>query len=554
MKIVIATVGNQDPISPNTGQPTAPLLICLDQRPKRVYLIPTAEREDAPSNTYKNARDTQREILNRLPGTSVEIMPLNISDPTDLNKVLPEMERILRDIEKATMNLPEPHFIVTPTSGTPQMRDAIIRKINSGLLPRAEAYDVVDPRYVPEGKSRIRKIELPPPEKRRPKVALFVDHENMRTTNTREFARALYEAARHQGKVKIACVGAANWSSGAEQHDYAEEGFRVLTFAPGKESADYGLLKEVSDTIEYRPDVDLFIIVTSDEQFSLHGFIQALAQGKKVSIWRKPFWELPPNWHQLKRTYPESFQVESIEAIFREIGREVFAWKGTGQKTEKKQRKKKKPEGGKTVKLETGCIASGTVKKIDKDKIVLDLDGKDGFLFPSEQLQGENYHVGQKLNVHILEVREGSVVVSRRDETPVKSLFQLKVPEISNGRIEIKAISRKVGDRTKVLLASTQQGLDPVKCCIGKKGKRIKNIRKKLNHEKIDIMPYSSNAKELILNALKLPVEVNIIHLDEENKKATIAIPKKRSSLANDKVNIELAEKLTGYHIEMVEQ
>jgi hypothetical protein len=137
IRIVIATIGNQDPISPRTGKPMAALTLCLEHKPQRVYLIPTAEH--LASSSYKNAADTKTAILERLPETLVvEILPIEVSVPADLSKLLPDMERILRTIKNRTQDIPNPQFMVTPTSGMHTMSDALIQLLSLGLLENAE--------------------------------------------------------------------------------------------------------------------------------------------------------------------------------------------------------------------------------------------------------------------------------------------------------------------------------------------------------------------------------------------------------------------------------
>ena len=177
----------------------------------------------------------------------------------------------------------------------------------------------------------------------------------------------------------------------------------------------------------------------------------------------------------------------------------------------------------------------------------------------SEQIPTEHYEVGERISAYVLEVRKSSrgpqIIVSRSHRNMLRRLLELEVPEIFNGTVEIKAIAREPGSRSKVAVAALQEGVDPVGSCVGMRGSRIQNIVNELNGEKIDIVEWSPDVRTFIANALS-PAKVVSVELDEEaegGKTATVVVPDKQLSLAigRDGHNVALAAKLTGYDLEI---
>ena len=504
-KIMVATVGTQDPVSPKTGQPTAPLTLFLAEKPQLVYLIPTADRPDVKSSSCRNAEETKTAILKEAPDAFIKIMPLDVSDPTYPGQVIPEMERIFRNIEESTKILPAPQFIVTPTSGTAQMREAVIRLLSSGLLPGAQAYEVLDPTYS-TGAARIRPIELPPPEKRRQKVALFVDHENVKPAYPEAFARELEQIAKGWGDVEIACVGACDWDSLEVQQAYARAGFDVYTFPAGERGgqvADYGLLSIIARTVKHRPDIDLYIIASEDSDFA-HGLIQALEQGKKVCYLRhSPSWKLTAEWHELMRAYPANVRFESIE-VRQHLARPRAA-KPPNQGGERKQTKvsapKSQPTSARGVqdpggRLEAGSTRIGKIVRKDSKRVMVDINGTHIELPVSEQLESDRYEEGQQIAVYLLQSagpQEGRrLVASRRHPGLIKGIMQLAVPEVGDGKVEIKEVRRRPGSNSDVAVRATTAGVNAVVCCV----RRIRLIVRALDNrdEKIKIVDWSPDS------------------------------------------------------------
>jgi transcription termination/antitermination protein NusA len=202
-------------------------------------------------------------------------------------------------------------------------------------------------------------------------------------------------------------------------------------------------------------------------------------------------------------------------------------------------------------------IVTGTIQRIDPSKgVIIDLNKAEGLLPPSEQIQGETYHPGQRLKVYVLEVQRSSkgpqVTVSRAHKYLVRRLFELEVPEIYTGTVEIKSIAREPGSRTKVAVAAKQEGVDPVGSCVGQRGVRIQNVLNELGNEKIDVIQWSSDPVRYVANALS-PAQVQQVEIDEDERTATVIVDDKQLSLAIGKEgqNARLAAKLTGLRIDI---
>lgn len=206
-----------------------------------------------------------------------------------------------------------------------------------------------------------------------------------------------------------------------------------------------------------------------------------------------------------------------------------------------------------------GEVVNGTVQRVEGRNVLVDIGKAVGILYPAEQISGERYQVGQRLKVYIAKVsqetKEANLILSRISEEIVKKLFELEVPEIYAGTVEIKAVAREAGSRSKVAVASNEEGVDPVGSCVGQRGARIQTIINELGGEKIDIIEWSDDAKKFIQHALS-PAKVSSILLDEEKKVATAFVAEDQLSLAIGKngQNVRLATKLAGWKIDVVEK
>ncbi len=203
-----------------------------------------------------------------------------------------------------------------------------------------------------------------------------------------------------------------------------------------------------------------------------------------------------------------------------------------------------------------GDIVSGIIQRIEPKQIVVDLGKTEAILPAAEQVRTEHYRPAQRLKVYVLEVfrsaRGPQVVISRTHRNLVRRLFELEVPEIYNGTVEIKAIAREPGYRSKVAVAARQEGVDAVGACVGLRGIRIQNIINELSGEKIDVIEWHSDAGLFVSNALS-PAPVLSVSVNEEEKTATVVVPDRQLSLAigREGQNARLAAKLTGWRIDI---
>lgn len=203
-----------------------------------------------------------------------------------------------------------------------------------------------------------------------------------------------------------------------------------------------------------------------------------------------------------------------------------------------------------------GDVVSGVVHRIEPRQVMIDLGRTEGLLPPGEQVSSERYRVGQRLRAIILEVAQTGggpkVVLSRAHPNFLRRLFEMEVPEFSNGIIEIKSIAREAGSRSKVAVASRQEGVDPVGCCVGLRGIRIQNVVNELHGEKIDVVLWNANPSAFIASALS-PAQIVGVELKKTENIATVIVPDRQLSLAigREGQNVRLAAKLTGWRIDI---
>jgi N utilization substance protein A len=203
-----------------------------------------------------------------------------------------------------------------------------------------------------------------------------------------------------------------------------------------------------------------------------------------------------------------------------------------------------------------GEIISGVVRRIEPRQIFIDLGRTEAVIPAAEQSPNERYHIGQRLKVYLLEIAQSAkgplLIVSRSHPNLLRRFLELEVPEVYNGTVEIKAVSREAGFRSKVAVTARQENIDPVGCCVGLRGIRIQNIVNELNGEKIDVVNWSDDIATFMANALS-PAKITGVSIDEREKAATVIIPDKQLSLAIGKEgqNVRLAVKLTGWRIDI---
>ena len=201
-------------------------------------------------------------------------------------------------------------------------------------------------------------------------------------------------------------------------------------------------------------------------------------------------------------------------------------------------------------------IVTGVVQRIEHRNVIIDLGRTEALLLPNEQIRNEEYYKGKRIKIYILEVRKTSknpkIFASRTHPELLKRLFELEVPEIHEGLVEIKNIAREAGKRSKVAVYSKDERVDPIGACIGDRGSRIKSIMLELKDEKIDVIRWNEDEKTLIANSLS-PAKVIQVNLFEKEKTATVIVPDQQLSLAIGKEgqNARLAAKLTGWKVDI---
>ena len=204
-----------------------------------------------------------------------------------------------------------------------------------------------------------------------------------------------------------------------------------------------------------------------------------------------------------------------------------------------------------------GEIVSGIVQKVDKNLVIVDLGRLEGIMTLTEQIPGEQYAVNDKIKAYVVEVQKNNkgvpqMIISRTHPGFVRRLFELEIPEIYEGLIEIKNIVREPGSRTKIAVYSKDMNIDPVGSCVGPRGIRIQNILNELKEEKIDVVEWSEDPVQYIASALS-PATVLAVDIDSENMSSKVVVPDNQLSLAigKDGQNARLSAKLTGWKIDI---
>ena len=201
-------------------------------------------------------------------------------------------------------------------------------------------------------------------------------------------------------------------------------------------------------------------------------------------------------------------------------------------------------------------IITGTVLREDKGNVFVSIGKLETAIGPNEQIPREKYKFNEKIKLYVVEVKNTSkgaqIIVSRTHPGLVKRLFELEVPEIYEGVVEIKSISREAGSRSKIAVVSHDENVDPMGACVGPKGARVQNIVNELKGEKIDIIKWSKNPEEFIENSLS-PAKVLSVTVDEDKKSAKVIVDDSQLSLAIGKEgqNVRLAAKLTNWKIDI---
>src|SRR2546430_12108 len=204
-----------------------------------------------------------------------------------------------------------------------------------------------------------------------------------------------------------------------------------------------------------------------------------------------------------------------------------------------------------------GEVVTGIIQQAgDRNNVLVDLGKVEALLPRSEQVDGERYEQGSRIKAVITEVRSGTkgpqVILSRRDPELIKTLFELEVPEIADGLVDIRGVAREPGYRSKIAVESHAQGVDPVGACVGPRGSRVRMVVSELRGEKIDIIPWNPEPARFVAKALS-PARVREVYLDDDAKQATVVVPDDQLALAIGKegMNARLAARVTGCKIDI---
>ena len=206
-----------------------------------------------------------------------------------------------------------------------------------------------------------------------------------------------------------------------------------------------------------------------------------------------------------------------------------------------------------------GEIASGIARRVERGAIVVDLGRTEAYIPPREQIPGEVYKPGDRIQGYLSDVRQTTrgpqIIMSRASEQYLIKLFEMEVPEIYDGIVQVMAAAREPGARAKIAVYSKDQSVDPVGACVGMKGSRVQNIVQELRGEKIDIVPWDDDVARFAVNALA-PAEISRVFLDEANKEMEVVVPDTQLSLAIGKKgqNVRLAAKITGWKLDILSE
>jgi len=202
-------------------------------------------------------------------------------------------------------------------------------------------------------------------------------------------------------------------------------------------------------------------------------------------------------------------------------------------------------------------VISGIVQRREGHNILVDVGKTVGIIPPQYQIASENYRPNSRIKVFVEEVRVSNrgpeIVLSRTADEILSKVFYLEIPEISNGLVDLKAVAREAGSRSKVAVAANSDNVDPIGSCVGQRGSRIQTIINEVGGEKIDIIEYSDDPSKFIANALA-PAKIEQVNLNYENKQATVIVDPEQLSLAigRDGQNVRLAARLTGWRLDII--
>jgi len=337
----------------------------------------------------------------------------------------------------------------------------------------------------------------------------------------------------------------------AYKKDYGKKGQKIKAkFNPVSGDAKFWQIKLVVDNSMLYTDEEIEEMKEKKE-FPQEDFVEGETP-KKVVFNEEKHVMLA----DAKKDFPKAKVGEEIEIPLvskQDYGR--IAAQTAKQVILQKIREAEKENISSEYKSKEGEIVSGIVQRVEGHTVFIDIGKTLGILQRDEQIQGEFYRPGQRLKLYILKVDDtskGSVVLlSRAYPKLISKLFELEVPEIAAGTVVIKSIAREAGFRTKIAVASEEEGVDPIGACVGQRGTRIMAVINELGGEKIDVIPWDKNSEKYIENALQ-PAKIVEVKIEDKNT-ATVFVPADQLSLAigKDGRNVRLAAQLTGWKIDI---
>jgi len=385
------------------------------------------------------------------------------------------------------------------------------------------------------------------------KKKVQVDEEQSQSGRLGEFGSAIMQIAEEKGISKqmvIETIEAA--LSAAYKKDYGKRGQRIRAdFSEVLGSAKFFLMKDVVDETTRE-----FVEVSEDEaETEIAEEIEIVEGEEKLPRFNS---ERDITLEEAKKLKKDAVLGDIIEIELEphsDYGR--VAAQTAKQVIIQRIREAERDSMFAEYKEKEGEVISGVIQRIEGHNIYIDLGKSVGVLFPTEQVQGENLRMGQRVKVYLYKVESDpkgpGITLSRTHPEMVKKLFELEVPEIFAGTVQIKAIAREAGARTKIAVASNEDGIDPIGSCVGQKGTRVQAVIDELGGEKIDIILWNEKPEKFIAAAIS-PAKVVDVKLDLDRKEAKVSVPEDQLSLAIGKQgqNVRLAAKLVGWKIDVL--
>ncbi len=378
------------------------------------------------------------------------------------------------------------------------------------------------------------------------------DEEQSQSGRLGEFGSAIMQIAEEKGISKemvIETIEAA--LSAAYKKDYGKRGQRIQAqFSEVIGGAKFFLLKDVVD------ETTREFIEVSEEETEVEAPEEELIEGEEKLPRFNP--ERDITLEEAKKLKKDAVIGDVIEIELEphsDYGR--VAAQTAKQVIIQRIREAERDSMFAEYKEKEGEVVSGTVQRIEGRNTYIDLGKSVGVLFPSEQVQGEILRIGQRVKVYLYKVESDpkgpGITLSRTHPEMVRKLFELEVPEIFTGTVEIKAIAREAGARSKIAVTSNEEGIDPIGSCVGQKGTRVQAVIDELGGEKIDIILWNEKPEKFIAAAIS-PAKVVDVKLDTDRKEAKVTVPEDQLSLAIGKQgqNVRLAAKLVGWKIDVI--